>query len=180
MEAIWLKDKYEGKVLRLILSLTSSYEHMKLILMYGKEILKCADVTWKLLSEEKRPESSSHASSEGKVMVCKIRKKKSWRISVYWKSGQYRHVKSNFLSGEDSEKGPDRGKNVFVVTNGDDFLWSYVIRMTFSCYHEKGCSYVSGFMIYTWPLDFHKCKTCGQVDVNGWWTLLYAKWGVAP
>ncbi|KAL4591141.1 hypothetical protein LXL04_004091 [Taraxacum kok-saghyz] len=70
LEAIGVKVEDEDKALRLILSLPSSYEHMKPILMYGKETLKYADVTGKLLSEEKRMESSGHtSSSEGMFLV---------------------------------------------------------------------------------------------------------------
>ncbi|KAL4554802.1 hypothetical protein LXL04_037408 [Taraxacum kok-saghyz] len=47
------------------------------ILMYGKETQKYADVTGKLLSEEKRLESSSHtSSSEGMFLVSGKGKKK--------------------------------------------------------------------------------------------------------
>ena len=59
----------EDKALRLVLSLLSSYEHMKPILMYEKEALKFTDVTTKLLSEEKRLEGSNMTSSEGTVLV---------------------------------------------------------------------------------------------------------------
>ena len=76
LEAIGVETEDEDKALRLILSLPSSYEHMKPILMYGKETLKYADVTGKLLSEEKRLESSNYASSEGMAMVCRNEKKK--------------------------------------------------------------------------------------------------------
>ncbi|KAL4592371.1 hypothetical protein LXL04_005363 [Taraxacum kok-saghyz] len=84
LEAIGGKVEDENKALRLILSLPSSYEHMKSILLYGKETLKYADVTGKLLSEEKRLESSSHtSSSEGMVLVCgKGKKKYSQKIPV--------------------------------------------------------------------------------------------------
>ncbi|KAL4579294.1 hypothetical protein LXL04_015435 [Taraxacum kok-saghyz] len=51
LEAISVKVEDKDKAWRLILSLPSSYEHMKPILMYGKETLKYADVTGKLLSE---------------------------------------------------------------------------------------------------------------------------------
>ena len=68
LEAIRVKVEDEDKTLRLVLSLPSSYEHMKHILMYGKETLKFTDVTSKLLSEEKRLEGSS-MTSEGTVLV---------------------------------------------------------------------------------------------------------------
>ncbi|KAL4565087.1 hypothetical protein LXL04_029170 [Taraxacum kok-saghyz] len=104
LEAIGVKVEDEDKTLRLILSLPSSYEHMKPILMYGKETLKYADVIGKLLSEEKRLESSGHtSSSEG---MC----------------GQSGHVKRNCPGGADSVKGSDTANMVSVVSDGDDFL----------------------------------------------------------
>ncbi|KAL4573893.1 hypothetical protein LXL04_020714 [Taraxacum kok-saghyz] len=103
LEAIGVKVEDEDKALRLILSLSSSYEHMKPILMYVKETLKYADVTGKLLSEEKRLESSNHtSSSEGMVL-----------------SG---HVKRNCPGGADSVKGSDTANSVSVVGDGDDFF----------------------------------------------------------
>lgn len=55
-----MKVEDEDKIPRLILPLSSSYEHMKLILMYEKETLKYADVTEKLLSKEKRLECNNY------------------------------------------------------------------------------------------------------------------------
>ncbi|KAL4583041.1 hypothetical protein LXL04_007605 [Taraxacum kok-saghyz] len=104
LEAIEVKVEDEDKALRLILSLSSSYEHMKPILMYGKETLKYADVTGKLLSEEKRLESSSHTSSS--KGMC----------------GQSGHVKRNCPGGADSVKGSDTANMVSIVSDGDDFL----------------------------------------------------------
>lgn len=52
LEVIEVKIEDEYKALRLILSLPTFYEHMKPILMYGKETLSFADVTSKLLSDE--------------------------------------------------------------------------------------------------------------------------------
>ncbi|KAL4585590.1 hypothetical protein LXL04_010213 [Taraxacum kok-saghyz] len=124
LEAIGVKVGDEDKALRLILSLPSSYEHMKPILMYGKETLKYADVTGKLLLEEKRLESSSHTlSSEWMVLVCgKGKKKYSLKIPVCWRCGQSGHVKRKCPGGADSVKGSDTANSVFVVGDGDDFL----------------------------------------------------------
>ena len=54
LEAIEVKVEDEDKTLRLVLSLPSSYEHMKRILIYGKETLRFIDVTSKLLSYLRR------------------------------------------------------------------------------------------------------------------------------
>ena len=67
----------EDKALKLVLSLPSFYEHMKPILMYGKETLKFTDVTRKLLDEEKRLEGSNMTSSEGTVLVTSQGKEKN-------------------------------------------------------------------------------------------------------
>ncbi|KAL4590864.1 hypothetical protein LXL04_003809 [Taraxacum kok-saghyz] len=124
LEAIGMKVEDEDKALRLILSLPSSYEHMKPILMYGKETLKYAVVTGKLLSEEKRLESSSHtSSSEGMFLVCgKGKKKFSQKTPVCWRCGQSGHVKRNCPGGADSVKGSDTANMVSVVGDGDDFI----------------------------------------------------------
>ncbi|KAK6144479.1 hypothetical protein DH2020_021299 [Rehmannia glutinosa] len=58
-----VKIEDEDKALRLILSLPHSYEHMKPILMYGKETLIFAEVTGKLLSEERRLMSDGRTST---------------------------------------------------------------------------------------------------------------------
>ncbi|KAJ0834198.1 putative RNA-directed DNA polymerase [Helianthus annuus] len=122
LEAIGVKVEDEDKALRLILSLTSSYEHMKPILMYGKETLKYADVTEKLLSEEKRRGSSGHTSSEGTVLICGNGKKKHpQKIPVCWKCGQSGHVKRNCPGGADSASSSKTANNV-VVVDGDDFF----------------------------------------------------------
>ncbi|KAJ0624083.1 putative RNA-directed DNA polymerase [Helianthus annuus] len=123
LEAIGVKVEDEDKTLRLILSLTSSYEHMKPILMYGKETLKYADVTEKLLSEEKRLGSSGHTSSEGTVLICGNGKKKhSQKIPVCWKCGQSGHVKRNCPGGADSASSSKSANNVSVVVDGDEFF----------------------------------------------------------
>ncbi|KAL6582592.1 hypothetical protein OROMI_004670 [Orobanche minor] len=122
LEAIEVKVEDEDKALRLILSLPSSYEHMKPILMYGKETLKFADVTSKLLSEEKRLEGSSMTSSE--VLVTRQGKKKnSGKNLTCWKCGQSGHVKSNCPGGvglaKDSKSSAD---NVSILMGDDEFF----------------------------------------------------------
>ncbi|KAK6151362.1 hypothetical protein DH2020_013997 [Rehmannia glutinosa] len=77
LETIGVKIEDEDKALRLILSLPHSYEHMKPILMYGKKALIFAEVTGKLLSEERRLMSDGRTSTENSVAVAvsKVRKK---------------------------------------------------------------------------------------------------------
>ncbi|KAJ9566969.1 hypothetical protein OSB04_002935 [Centaurea solstitialis] len=120
LEAIGVKVEDEDKALRLILSLSSSYEHMKLILMYGKETLKFADVTSKLLSEEKRLEGSSMTSSEGTVLVARYGKKKNSGKVTCWKCGEFRHVKSNCPGGVGSAKGSKSDADNVSILMGDD------------------------------------------------------------
>ncbi|KAL4566149.1 hypothetical protein LXL04_030259 [Taraxacum kok-saghyz] len=130
LEAIGVKVENEDKALRMILSLPSFYEHMKPILMYGKETLKYADVTGKLLSEEKTLESSSHtSSSEGMFLVCgKGKKKFSQKTPVRWRCGQSGHVKRNCPGGADSVKGSDTANMVrFSTCTEVKFLeWSFL------------------------------------------------------
>jgi len=54
LEAIGVKVDEEDISLRLIWSLTSSYELIKLVLMYGIETLSFDEITSKILSEERR------------------------------------------------------------------------------------------------------------------------------
>ncbi|XP_022145135.1 uncharacterized protein LOC111014651 [Momordica charantia] len=62
LEAIEVKIDDEDKALRLILSLLPSYEHMKPILMYGKDPLNFAEATSKLLLEKRRLKSEGRTS----------------------------------------------------------------------------------------------------------------------
>ncbi|KAL5736180.1 hypothetical protein ACOSQ2_030968 [Xanthoceras sorbifolium] len=69
LESIGVEIEDEDKALRLILSLPSSYEHMKPILVYGKETLNFTEVTGKLLSEERRLKGGGRTSSEDTALV---------------------------------------------------------------------------------------------------------------
>ena len=65
LKAIEVNIDDEDKASRLIWPLPSSYEHMKLILMYGKETMVFSEVTSKLFSEKKRLSSGGgNISSE--------------------------------------------------------------------------------------------------------------------
>lgn len=107
LDVIVMNVKDNDKALRL--SLPSSYEHMKPNMIYRKKTLKYANVTSKLLSEEKRLESSNYtSSSEGRILICK--------------NGKTRYAKRNCSSGENSSKSFDTTNNVFFVIDDDDFL----------------------------------------------------------
>ncbi|KAL6518255.1 hypothetical protein OROMI_033956 [Orobanche minor] len=91
--------------------------------MYGKETLKYADVTSKLLSEEKRLESSSNTSSEGAVLICRNEKKKNpLKTPTCWKCGKSGHIKRYCPGGADSAKGSNSANNVSVITNDEEFF----------------------------------------------------------
>jgi hypothetical protein len=53
LEALGVQMDDEDKALRLIWSLPSPYEHMKPILIHGKEKIFFSEVTSKLLSKER-------------------------------------------------------------------------------------------------------------------------------
>ncbi|KAK6121194.1 hypothetical protein DH2020_045056 [Rehmannia glutinosa] len=94
--AIGVKIEDEDKALRLILSLPYSYEHMKLILIYGKETLIFAEVTGKFLSEERRLMSDGQTSIENSVAVAVSKgMKKDSKNVIYWKCGELGHTKRN-------------------------------------------------------------------------------------
>ena len=78
LEAIKVVISYEDKALRLIWSLPTSYEHMKPILMYGKDTIIYSKFTTKLLFEERRLGSDKNASTIENALVVKEGKKKSF------------------------------------------------------------------------------------------------------
>ena len=101
LEAIRVKIDDEDKALRLIWSLPSSYEHMKPILVYGKETVIFSEVTSNLLSEERRLSSGGNNSSEGSALTVENEKKKNSNKKniICWMCGQSRHVKRNYPKG---------------------------------------------------------------------------------
>ncbi|KAL8466051.1 hypothetical protein ACS0TY_035246 [Phlomoides rotata] len=68
--------------------------------MYGKETLVFAEVTGKLLSEERRLMSEEQTSTKDSAMVAysKGRKKDSKSV-VCWKCGKPGHTKRNYQGG---------------------------------------------------------------------------------
>ena len=69
LETLGVKMDDEDKALRLILSLPSSYEHMKPILIHGKEKIFFSKVTSKLLSEERRLSGRQNSTPENLALV---------------------------------------------------------------------------------------------------------------
>lgn len=94
LESIGVKIDEEDQALRLIWSLPRSYEHMKPILIHGKEKINFSDVTSKLLSEERRL-SGSDGSHENSAMVAYGNGKRNSGKKVCWGCGQPGHVKRN-------------------------------------------------------------------------------------
>ncbi|MED6115151.1 hypothetical protein PIB30_087482 [Stylosanthes scabra] len=73
-KAIGVKIGDEDKALRLILSLPSSFEYMKPVLMYGKETLNFSEVASKVISEERRLKCESRATDSA-LLVTKNEKR---------------------------------------------------------------------------------------------------------
>ena len=88
LEAIGVVISDEDKALCLIWSLPTSYEHMKPILMYGKDTVIYSKVTTKCLSEERRISSDKNASTVENALVVKEGNKKNFRKVVCWVCGQ--------------------------------------------------------------------------------------------
>jgi hypothetical protein len=76
LETLGVKMDDEDKALRLILSLSSSYEHMKPILIHGKEKILFSEVTSTLLSEERRLSGGQNSTLENLALVVANWKKK--------------------------------------------------------------------------------------------------------
>jgi hypothetical protein len=97
LETLGVKMDDEDKALRLILSLPSSYEHMKPILIHGKEKILFSGVTSKLLSEERRLSGGHNSTLENSVLVvAKWKKKKPMKRNlICWGCGQSGHLKRN-------------------------------------------------------------------------------------
>jgi hypothetical protein len=97
LETLGVKMDDEDKALRLILSLPSSYEHMKPILIHGKEKILFSEVTSKLLSEERRLNGGQNSTPENSALVVANKKKKNPIKGniVCWGCGQSGHLKRN-------------------------------------------------------------------------------------
>ena len=76
LEAIGVAIEDEDKALRLIWSLSATYEHMKSILMYKKETIVFSEVTNKLISEERRLSGKKTFSLQESALIVEGWKKK--------------------------------------------------------------------------------------------------------
>ena len=98
LEAIGVVIFDEDKALRLIWYLSTSYEHMKRILMYEKDKVIYSKVTTKLVSEERRFGSEKNVLTIENVLVVKEGKNNFSKV-VCWVCGQSRHVKKKCQKG---------------------------------------------------------------------------------
>ena len=108
LEAIGVVISNEDKALCLIWSLLTSYEHMKSILMYGKDTVIYSKVTIKLLSKERRLGSEKNTSIVENALVVKEGKNKNFGKVICWVCGQSGHIKKKYPKGGAS------------LTNGSD------------------------------------------------------------
>ena len=125
LESIGVKIDDEDQALRLIWSLPSSYEHMKPILIHGKEKIIFSEVTSKLFSEERRLGGGRNGPPGNLALVVagNGKKKNSMKMKVVcWGCGQSGHVKKNCpragagsASGSKSVNG-DTGNETNVVS----------------------------------------------------------------
>ena len=103
LECIGIKIDEEDQALRLIWSLPHSYEHMKPILIHGKDKISLSEVTGKLLFEEKglsgSYNSDSYIHNESHVVVAHGGRKNNSGKIVCWGCGQQGHTKRNFPKG---------------------------------------------------------------------------------
>ena len=96
LKAIGVTIEDENKALQLIWSFSTTYEHLKLILMYRKETVVFSEVTNKLISEERRLSGEKKSSLlESALAVEGWKKKKNFMKRVCWTCGQFGHVKKN-------------------------------------------------------------------------------------
>ena len=104
-----------------VLTLPTSYEHMKTIFMYRKDTVIYSEITTKLLSKERRLSNEKNASIVEKTLVVKEGKKKNFEKVVYWMCGQSGHIKKKCLKdGASSANGSNSQTN--IVTFDDEIL----------------------------------------------------------
>ncbi|KAL4349018.1 hypothetical protein GQ457_17G011060 [Hibiscus cannabinus] len=118
-ETIGVKIDDEDKALRLILSIPTSYEHMKPIFTYEKETLDFAKIANKLISKERGLKNGDRDNivrdSTDSLLVVNEKMKKN---VVCWRCGKVGHVRKNCPGGASSEKVSESEANIFSL---DDF-----------------------------------------------------------
>ncbi|KAL4273137.1 hypothetical protein GQ457_13G011320 [Hibiscus cannabinus] len=126
LETIGVKIDDEDKAMRLILSLPTSYEHMKPILMYGKETMDFAEIASKLISEERRLKNGGRdftvRDSTDSVLAVNEKRKKNVEEQVRQKAPNQKLTSSHLMIFYEVEK--------------------YVLMVS-PLYHERGCVMVS-------------------------------------
>ena len=120
LEAIGVVISNEDKA-SLIWSLLTSYEHMKSILMYGKDTVIYSKVTIKLLSKERRLGSEKNTSIVENALVVKEGKNKNFGKVICCVCGQSGHIKKKYpKGGASSTNGSDSQTN--IITIDDEIL----------------------------------------------------------
>ncbi|CAK8533687.1 unnamed protein product [Lathyrus sativus] len=125
LETIRVKTDDEDRVLRFIWPLPSSYEHIKHVLIYGKETLSFEEVASNIISEERRLKDKENTSSNS-VLVASGRSyvKKNNEMGVrFWKCGKLGHIKYKCPDGAALEKDSEsNANNVSLAVREDDLL----------------------------------------------------------
>ena len=121
LDAIGVVITDEDKAMRLIRSLPTSYEHMKPILMHGKDKVIYSKVTTKFMSEERRLGSEKNVSTMENALVVKEGKKKNFGKVVCWMCGQSGHIKKKCPKGG-ACSAKDSNSQTNIVTFDDKLL----------------------------------------------------------
>ncbi|CAK8536766.1 unnamed protein product [Lathyrus sativus] len=125
LETVGVKIDDEDKSLILARSLSSSYEHIKPVLIYGKKALSFEEVTSKIISKDRRLKGEENTSSNS-VLVARGRSyvKKNNETNVRClKCGKLGHIKYKFSNRAASEKGSKlNASNVSLVMREVDLF----------------------------------------------------------
>lgn len=96
LEAIWVKIEDNGKMLRLLWSLPTSYNHLLPTLIYEKETMNLEEVISTLLSEERKLSGESNeTSNDSTLTIGNWKKHNSKKKGVYWVCGQLWDLKKD-------------------------------------------------------------------------------------